>query len=144
MKPKTINIPPDHGITGELHPPILLDPDLTPDIWTIINNSGCTLQFKLWSSIFGNSNAIGAETITINPDNYHTYSTQEILDLFGEGSGSYLTNSSLNVMNSNGTLIGNVYPNQQVRISNGGCGECDCVYVNWDVTNRTITITSCQ
>lgn len=144
MKPKTINIPPDHDTLGELNPPIALDPDVELDVWKIINESGCDLDINVFFTIDDPDNT-QAKFIPISSNSNSTsiITSTNVLDLFGLNSNTNILNSSIEIKNSNGYVVGYGYPGQTTVISNGQEGPCNCLVLIWDINSRTIKITSC-
>jgi len=140
---QTINIPPNHGTAGALNPPIGIDPNVQLDVWSIVKNSECDLQITLWFTINGEDKSL---TTTVNSGGSASFSSIEVLALFGLNSISSVTHSSMNIVQatSPNSQIGVAYPGDNERKSDNTIEEgCDCVHVDWNLTTRVITISNC-
>ncbi|MBP7510813.1 MAG: hypothetical protein KA981_02725 [Bacteroidia bacterium] len=140
---QTINVPPDHETSGTLNPPIGIDPSVQIDVWSFVNNSDCDLSITVWFTV---NNLRLSINRTVLSGGSISISSVDVLNLFGLGSASTITKSSMNICQngSPNTQIGVSYPGDNERKSNNEISEgCDCVHVNWNETTRVITFSNC-
>lgn len=140
-KPLTINVPPGLGTVGTLVPPITIDPVLNPDVWTVVNNSNCSLTVNVFFTVNGKDMFIPVDLI---PGASQAISSADVLALYDLPSTSQITHSAIGIIqwHNNGALIAEFYPGERLRREKDIPG-CNCVFVDWNVSTRTITITNC-
>ncbi len=145
MKPLTINIPPGHD-AAVLNPPPHIDPCCTLDpVWTIINNSNCTLKLHVWFTVNGERRFID---VYVAPGDNKTITSGDVLAEYSLTSAADITNSSIEVCQGSSPFssINYFYPGDNTSRNNPHLSTengCNCVHVAWDESAKTITITNC-
>ncbi len=147
MKPLTKNVPIYHTTKGDIHPPIVVLQNANPDVWTIINNSGCDYSIDLWVTIEGHEPIkLLAHEIKTGETSY--YSADEIRHMLGldDGSAFTLTQISAEIdLKSTGERIGDTYPSDNFDLKNVDLPEpCNCVHVKFDRFTSTLTLSNCK
>jgi hypothetical protein len=144
-KKMTPNIPFYHETLGEI-PPIDVLPDVSPTVWTIINNSTCNLfQIEVFVTTEGDPTVFSNNGTPINvlPSSQFQLSGDFVRNISGKSSseGFTITNISFRLGLGSGYEF-DVYPGDSKTISTGLPSPCDCIHVSVNPTTRTLIISN--